>query len=154
MTSTIRSGQHAWPTGAETPESVTGSTGQSLNDWLLRTHMEPGSLNRLDIPGGWHLRHHMDMTGRRCIEVYDISRELAGFVTSTDQPHVSIGAAWRGIAEGPHGNRRWWTLAIGHATLATQTRVTFASRDRRGGLLRTTVSPPAARAQHWRRCLV
>jgi hypothetical protein len=85
----------------------------------------------------------METSGRRLIEIYDVSHELVGFVASTDQPLVSTGAAWRGLTIEADGARRWWTLAIGHANVHAQPRVTFTSRTRDGRLLRTIATPVA-----------
>jgi hypothetical protein len=114
-----------------------------LEDGLLQTPQRLGCLSNLELPGGWHLHHHMETSGRRLIEIYDVSRDLVGFVASTDQPLVSIGAAWRGLTREADGDRRWRTLAIGHANLHAQPCVTFTSRTRDRRLLRTIVTPVA-----------
>ena len=124
-------------------DMANNSVHELLEDGLLQTRQRLGCLSNLELPGGWHLHHHMETSGRRLIEIYDVSRDLVGFVASTDQPLVSIRAAWRGLTREADGDRRWWTLAIGHANLHAQPCVTFTSRTRDRRLLRTIVTPVA-----------
>jgi hypothetical protein len=68
---------------------------------------------------------------------------LTGLVVGTRLPIVSADAAWRGIARGAGGARRWWALAIGHVPAgAGRPAVTF-TRGRPGSRhsRRTTVRP-------------
>jgi hypothetical protein len=115
---------------------------QLLDQRLSRTPLEPGKTFDLDLPGGWHLHLHVDRRGQHRIETYDVADELVGFVASTDQPLVAVGAAWRWLTREPTA-RRWWTLAIGHATLSEEPQVTFTSRSRDRRLLRTVITPVA-----------
>ncbi|MCW2538426.1 MAG: hypothetical protein JWN95_151 [Frankiales bacterium] len=110
---------------------------------LLQTPPTLDCPSNLELPGGWCLQHHMKARGRRLIQIYDVSGALVGFVASTDQPLVSVGAAWRGLTRDAGADPRWWTLAIGHANLDPQPSVTFTSRLRDRRLLRTVVTPVA-----------
>jgi hypothetical protein len=122
-----------------------------LND-SVHDLLEPGSsqtsprfgcLSKLELPGGWRLDHQLEARGRRLVQIFDVSRALVGFVASTDQPIVAVGAAWRGLTQEADGDRRWWTLAIGHAGLQPPPSVTFMRRHQDRRLLRTVVTPVA-----------
>jgi hypothetical protein len=121
-----------------------------------RTAPEPGQIDQIDLdgalhdlegaidvrlPGGWWLRHFVQATGQRVIEIHDTSRDLVALVASATWPHVSIDAAWRGFSAMATGERRWWALAVGHARRGTDPTVTFASRLPRGQVRRLTVTP-------------
>jgi hypothetical protein len=99
-----------------------------------------GPIN-VQLPGGWGLRHLVQATGPRVIEIYDTSRDMVGFVASTKRPIASIAAAWRGFSADRSGERHWWALAIGHAHRDTEPQVSFASLSSRGHVRRMTVIP-------------
>lgn len=72
-----------------------------------------------DIPlplDGWQLRHRLPPNGRAVVEISDATGDLVGLIMSTDLPMLSVDAAWRGIGHDSAGLRRWWALAIGHAS--------------------------------------
>ena len=101
-----------------------------------------GSCVRLTV-NGWCIRRHVQPDGRTVIEVSDETGALTGLVVGTRLPIVSADAAWRGIACGAGGARRWWALAIGHVPAgAGRPAVTF-TRGRPGSrhARRTTVRP-------------
>jgi len=101
-----------------------------------------GSCVRLAV-NGWCIRRHVQPDGRTVIEVSDETGVLTGLVVGTRLPIVSADAAWRGIACGAGGARRWWALAIGHVPAgAGRPAVTF-TRGRPGSChaRRTTVRP-------------
>jgi len=92
---------------------------------------------------GWRIRWRLQSDGRTVIEVCDETGVLTGLVVGTRLPIVSADAAWRGIACGAGGARRWWALAIGHVPAgAGRPAVTF-TRGRPGSrhARRTTVRP-------------
>jgi hypothetical protein len=64
-------------------------------------------------------------------------------ITSTDLPMLSVDGAWRGWGPGTDGTRRWWALAVGHASAGTEDPVVrFARRvGRRANPHRTVVRP-------------
>jgi hypothetical protein len=99
------------------------------------------NLTELQLPGGWRLHHHVEANARRVIEIYDASCDLVGLIASTQQPLVSIDAAWRGLTAEAEGERRWWALAIGHAHRDTDPCIVFAGKPARGGVQRTMVTP-------------
>ena len=99
-----------------------------------------GSCVRLAV-NGWCIRRHVQPDGRTVIEVSDETGVLTGLVVGTRLPIVSADAAWRGIACGAGGARRWWALAIGHVPAdAGQPTVTFTRRTRH----RPGAAPPDA----------
>jgi len=101
-----------------------------------------GSCVRLAV-NGWCIRRHVQPDGRTVIELSDETGVLTGLVVGTRLPIVSADAAWRGIARGAGGARRWWALAIGHVPAgAGRPAVTF-TRGRPGSRhsRRTTVRP-------------
>ncbi len=65
---------------------------------------------------GWRLRQRLQRNGRVAIEIADDTGDLVGLITSTNLPMLSVDGAWRGRASLVDGTRRWWALAIGHAT--------------------------------------
>jgi hypothetical protein len=103
---------------------------------------DSGSCVRLAV-NGWCIRRYVQPDGRTVIDVSDETGVLTGLVVGTRLPIVSADAAWRGIACGAGGARRWWALAIGHAPAgAGRPAVTF-TRGRPGSrhARRTTVRP-------------
>lgn len=86
---------------------------------------------RLPI-GGWQVGFRVQREGRTVVEVTDPGGSLAGLVTSTQLPVLSINAGWSGFAPDLAGVRQWWALAIGHVPAGTgQPDVTFIRRARR-----------------------
>lgn len=127
------------------PQKLMTSVGEPIHD-LLEAALSPTSLrlgrpSTLELPGGWRLHHRLEAKGRRLIEIYDVSRALVGFVASTNRTLVSVDAAWRGLTLTAGGDRRWWTLALGHAALQFPPSVTFMRRNRDQRLIRTVVVP-------------
>src|SRR5689334_2224145 len=85
--------------------------------------------------GGWQVGFRMWPDCRTVVEVTDPGGALAGLVASAAVSIVSIDAGWAGWDAGPGGDRRWWALAIGHASPATdQPAVTFVRGTGRGRL--------------------
>jgi hypothetical protein len=95
----------------------------------------------LQLRSGWRVRHFTEGTGRRVIEIYDVSRERVALVASSMRPLVSIDAAWRGHQVGVSGQSQWWALAIGHAYGESIPLVTFGSRSSGGQVRRVAVTP-------------
>jgi hypothetical protein len=101
-----------------------------------------GSCVRLAV-NGWCIRRYVQPDGRTVIDVSDETGVLTGLVVGTRLPIVSADAAWRGIACGAGGARRWWALAIGHVPAgAGRPAVTFTpGRPGSRHARRTTVRP-------------
>jgi hypothetical protein len=96
---------------------------------------------------GWRLRQRLQRNGRAAIEINDDTGDLVGLITSTNLPMLSVDGAWRGMAHLADGTRRWWTLAIGHATTSDEDpAITFTRRlGPHGNPRRTVVRPPLLR---------
>jgi hypothetical protein len=77
---------------------------------------------------GWRLRQRLQRNGRLAIEIDDDTGELVGLITSTSVPMLSVDGAWRGRASLADGTRRWWALAIGHATSSDDDPVVMFTR--------------------------
>jgi hypothetical protein len=92
---------------------------------------------------GWRLRQRLQRNGRVALEITDDTADLVGLITSTNLPMLSVDGAWRGRANLVDGRRRWWALAIGHATTSDDDpAVTFTWRPgQRGNPHRTVVRP-------------
>jgi hypothetical protein len=91
---------------------------------------EAASLDGVALPiSGWRLRQRLQRNGRVAIEINDDTGDLVGLITSTTLPMLSIDGAWRGRTHLADGTRRWWALAIGHATTSDDyPAVTFTRR--------------------------
>ena len=109
------------------------------------TVMLAGPLVQVRLPaGGWQVGFQVQREGRTVVEVTDPGGSLAGLVTSTRLPVVSIDAGWSGSASGLAGVKEWWALAIGHVpTRAGQPAVTFTRRTRRARRGRIAPLPEA-----------
>jgi hypothetical protein len=96
----------------------------------------------LPIPG-WRLRQRVQRNGRVALEITDDTGDLIGLITSTNLPMLSVDGAWRGRTRHADGTRRWWALAIGHASMSDDDpAVTFTrSAGPRGNPRRTVVRP-------------
>jgi hypothetical protein len=93
---------------------------------------------------GWRLRQWLQRNGRAAIEISDDAGDLVGLITSTNLPMLSVDGGWRGMAHLADGTRRWWALAIGHATSSDDDPVvTFTRRLGPHGNPRRTVVRPA-----------
>ena len=114
----------------------------ALSDQLLDESASPAGT---PLPlSGWRLRHRVQANRRAVIEVEDETGELVGLITSTASPMLSVDAAWRGCARVADGTRRWWALAVGHASATDDDPVvTFTRRLRRRGTPRRTVVRPS-----------
>ena len=102
-----------------------------------------GARAEVHLPGNFELRSHVHSSGRRTIEIYDPSGDLVGFVASTSLEIVSVDAAWRGLAIGPHGEGFWWALAMGHTVGGSSPSVTFTRRLAQGRERRLAVATGA-----------
>jgi hypothetical protein len=99
---------------------------------------------------GWRLRQRLQLDGRLAIEINDDTGDLVGLLTSTNLPMLSVDGAWRGRANLADGTRRWWALAIGHATTSDDDpAVTFTRRLGPHGNPRRTVVRPALLQGLW-----
>lgn len=65
---------------------------------------------------GWQLRHRVQPNGRAVIEISDDTGDMVGLISSTSLSILSVDAAWRAMGYDADGTRRWWALAIGHAS--------------------------------------
>ncbi|MDT4960574.1 MAG: hypothetical protein QOF87_221 [Pseudonocardiales bacterium] len=92
---------------------------------------------------GWTLRWTAQPNGRTVIEINDDTDDLVGLVTSTNLPMLTVDAAWRGRGHDADGTRRWWALAVGHASATSDDpTVTFTRRiGAHGRAYRTDVVP-------------
>jgi hypothetical protein len=101
-----------------------------------------GDANALLI-SGWRVRHRLQRNGRVVIEINDDAGDLVGLITSTNLPMLSVDGAWRGRAHLADGTRRWWALAVGHATTSgDDPAITFTRRlGPHGNPVRTVVRP-------------
>jgi hypothetical protein len=92
---------------------------------------------------GWRVCQRVQRNGRAVIEINDDTGDLVGLITSTNLPMLSVDGAWRGRAHLSDGTRRWWALAVGHATTSDdEPAVTFTRRlGPHGNALRTVVRP-------------
>ena len=78
---------------------------------------EAGSPDCTVLPiSGWRVHQRWQGNGRAVIEINDDTGDLVALITSTTLPMLSVDGAWRGRAQLADGTRRWWALAIGHAT--------------------------------------
>jgi hypothetical protein len=91
---------------------------------------DAASLDGTVLPlSGWRLRQRLQRNGRAAIEISDDTGDLVGVITSTNLPMLTVDGAWRGVAHLGDGSRRWWALAIGHATASDDDpAVTFTRR--------------------------
>ena len=98
--------------------------------------MQTGLPVQVRLPsGGWQVGFQTRPDGRTVVEVTDPDGALAGLVASAAVSILSIDAGWAGWVAGPGGDRRWWALAIGHASpAADQPAVTFIRGTGRGRL--------------------
>jgi hypothetical protein len=93
---------------------------------------------------GWSLHQRVQPNGRAVIEIKDDSDDLVGLITSMSVPMLTVDAAWRGWSYTVDGRRRWWALAIGHAsTNDEESLVTFTRRIGPRGSRRLTVTRPS-----------
>ena len=106
--------------------------------------MLPGSPISVRMPaGGWHVGLRLQSDGRTVVEVTEEDGSLAGMVTSSRLPIVSVDAGWTGVSRASGGDRQFWALAIGHVPAgAGQPDVTFR-RGQLGGRLGRTTFPDA-----------
>ncbi|MDX6227477.1 MAG: hypothetical protein QOI76_867, partial [Frankiales bacterium] len=80
----------------------------------------------------------------------DDTGDLVGLITSTNLAMLSVDGAWRGRANLADGTRRWWALAIGHATTSDDDpAVTFTRRLGPYGIPHRTVVRPALLQGLW-----
>jgi hypothetical protein len=123
---------------SEDRASVPASTHALLDD-------EAASVDGTALPiSGWRLRQRLQRNGRVAIEINDDTGDLVGLITSTNLPMLSVDGAWRGRANPADGTRRWWALAIGHATISNDDpAVTFTRGLGPHGNPRRTVVRPA-----------
>jgi hypothetical protein len=99
---------------------------------------------------GWRLRQRPQRNGRVAIEINDATGDLVGLITSTNLPMLSVDGGWRGRAYLADGTRRWWALAIGHATASNEDpAVTFTRRLGPHGNPRRTVVRPVLLQGLW-----
>jgi hypothetical protein len=99
---------------------------------------------------GWSLHRRKQPDGRTAIEVNDDTGDLIGLITSTSVPILTVDAAWRGRGHVFDGTRRWWALAIGHASTNDDNPVvTFARHVGPHGSLRRTVVPTSRLQGLW-----
>jgi hypothetical protein len=99
-----------------------------------------------EIGPGWRIHQGLQRNGRAAIEVTDDTGELIGLIASTDLAMLSIDAAWRGRSTRSDGTRRWWALAIGHASVGEVDPVVIftrrvGARGQAGHPSRTLVRP-------------
>jgi hypothetical protein len=87
----------------------------TLSDILLHeTRFGEGAT--LPISGS-SLHQRMQPNGRAVIEIKDDTGELVELITSTSVQMLTVDGAWRGWRRYPADRtRRWWALAIGHAS--------------------------------------
>jgi hypothetical protein len=93
---------------------------------------------------GWSLHQRMQRTGRAVIEIVDDTGELVELITSASVQMLTVDGSWRGWRRYPaDGTRRWWALAIGHASSNDEDLlVTFTRRiGPHGNPRRTAVRP-------------
>jgi hypothetical protein len=113
-----------------------------LGDEMPRPRsVRPGTSTQVALPAGWLLRHYARWDGRSVFEIFDAGHDRVGRIASTGRPRLSVDAAWRGLWTDTSVGRRWWALAMGHASGDTRPTVTFASPLPRGRMRRTTVTP-------------
>jgi hypothetical protein len=124
--------------------NLPASTHQLLDD-------EAGSPDGTALPiSGWRLRQRLQRNGRAVIEISDNTGDLVGLITSTTLPMLSIDGAWRVTTHLADGTRRWWALAIGHATTSDDDPpLTFTRRLGPHGNPRRTVLRPAPLQGLW-----
>jgi hypothetical protein len=114
----------------------------TLSDILLR-EAQFGDGAALPIPG-WSLYQRIQPNGRAVIEIKDDTDDLVGLITSTSVQMLTVDAAWRGWNFTVDGTRRWWALAIGHASaMDADLMVTFTRRIGPHGSPRRTMMRPA-----------
>jgi hypothetical protein len=99
---------------------------------------------------GWSLHQRLQHNGRAAIEINDDTGDLVGLITSTALPMLSVDGAWRVRTSLADGTRRWWALAVGHATAGDDDPVvTFFRRLGPHGSPRRTVVRPALLQGLW-----
>jgi hypothetical protein len=127
-----------------TPRAISPSTPALLDD-------EAASADGTALPiSGWRLRQRLQRNGRVAIEINDDTGDLVGLITSTSVPMLTVDGAWRGRAALADGTRRWWALAIGHATSSDDDpAVTFTRRLGPHANPRRTVLRPTLRHGLW-----
>jgi hypothetical protein len=83
---------------------------------------------RVRLPaGGWQVGFRLQPGGRTVVEVTEKDGSLAGMVTSSRLPILSVDAGWAGFSRVRGGDGQWWALAIGHVSAgAGQPDVTFS----------------------------
>jgi len=96
----------------------------------------PEPLIRVRSPaGGWHVGFRLQRGGRTVVEVTEEDGSLAGMVTSSRLPILSVDTGWAGFSRARGGDGQWWALAIGHVPAgAGQPDVTFSRRQFGGRL--------------------
>jgi hypothetical protein len=114
---------------------------QFLDEMPRPRRLRPGTSSKVGLPDGWLLRHYARRSGRSVFEIFDTDHDLAGLIASTGHPRQSVDAAWRGHWTDTSVGRRWWALAVGHASGDARPSVSFASRLPHGRVQRTTVTP-------------
>ena len=115
------------------------------------TEQAAGPSQVLTLPvSGWHVDWHEDRNGRAVLEIENAAGDLVGLAISSTLALLSVDAAWRGTAVDPAGVRRWWALAIGHATTTnTDPEVTFTRRAGATGRTWRSVVRPTPRRGLW-----
>ena len=105
---------------------------------------DPTSPGGMPLPiSGWSLTWREQRNGRTVIEINDDTDDLVGLVTSTSLPMLTVDGAWRGRGHNVDGTRRWWALAIGHASATSDDpTVTFTRRIGAHGRPHRTVVVP------------
>jgi hypothetical protein len=117
--------------GARTPVSRAGSAA-----------VPPELPIKVRLPGGgWQVGFRVQPGGRTIVEVTREDGSLAGMVTSSRLPILSVDAGWAGFSRAHGGDGQWWALAIGHVPAgAGQPDITF-SRGQFGGRLGRAAFP-------------
>jgi hypothetical protein len=116
---------------------------------LIDEAVSLGETRALPI-SGWRIRQRLQRNGRVAIEISDDTGDLVGLITSTNLPMLSVDGAWRGRTHLADGTRRWWALAIGHATTSDDDpAVTFTRRLGPHANPRRTIVRPALRHGLW-----
>jgi hypothetical protein len=128
-------------TGEQMSSTLNHLDSQFLDELPRPLPLRRGTATKVALPAGWRLRHYARWNGRSVFEIFDADHDLAGLVASTPHPRQSVDAAWRGHWIDTSVGRRWWALAMGHASGHARPLVTFAGRLPHGRVHRTTVTP-------------
>jgi hypothetical protein len=120
----------------------------TLSDILLHEAQFEGG-TALPI-AGWSMHRRTQSNGRSVVEITDDTDDLVGLVTSTTVPTLTVDAAWRGWGRTVDGTRRWWALALGHASTNDEDPlVTFTRHIGPHGSARRTVVRPSRSHGLW-----